>query len=276
MLERAFHSESVVAVPLRGLASPGERRRRLPAGGDRVRPQCACRPAGLADARLELLGVDEPSPAALQRNRSCRIPRDAHGRRIERPGLDVPAMLVGLACVESARFDLHLVDDQPRGEHAEADVRRIEPVVGDRRFGRIDDRFAVHEGGRPERRLARQAAVHEDAAVPADCLRRRRRKLHEQVVRMLAIDQPIGAVRSLAAGKKQRVAARAHQRVGADHRLELQRSVAQRVLRHAHQHSARERLVVAARARLVVVDEVERAVCHQHPVAAHYVQPALV
>ena len=85
---------------------------------------------------------------------------------------------------------------------------------------------------------------------------------------MLAVDQPVDAVRRLAAGEQQRIAALAHQRIGAEHGLELQRAVAERPPRHAHQHAADANdLVVAARARPVIVDEVEHAVRHQHPVA---------
>ena len=48
----------------------------------------------------------------------------------------------------------------------------------------------------------------------SDVLRHRRRQLHEEVVRVLAVDQPVAAVGSLAAGQQQRVTALAHQRVG--------------------------------------------------------------
>ena len=80
-------------------------------------------------------------------------------------------------------------------------------MMADRRFGRIHDRLAMHESRRTERRLARKAGVEEDAALWADVLRRRSGQLHEEIVRMLAIDQMVHAVRRFAARQQQRIAA---------------------------------------------------------------------
>ena len=144
----------------------------------------------------------------------------------------------------------------------------IQPVVGDRRLGRVHDRLAVHEGRRTECRFARQAGVEKGAARRSDVLRHRCRQLHEEVVRMLPVDQPVESIGSFTAREKKRIAARPHQRVGAEHRPELERAFAERAAGHAHEHPSGERLVVAARSGLVIVDKVERAVRHEHPVAA--------
>jgi hypothetical protein len=86
---------------------------------------------------------------------------------------------------------------------------------------------------------------------------------------MLPVDQAIAAVRGFSARKQQRIAARPHQRIRAEHRAELKGAIAERMLRHAHQHSADEGFAVAPWARLMIVDQVYRAVGHQHPVARH-------
>jgi len=68
-------------------------------------------------------------------------------------------------------------------------VRAVEPMVGDRRERQIGVRTAVHERRRTERRLGNGAAVEEQAAIAADRHVETRGELHEQVVRVLAIDQ---------------------------------------------------------------------------------------
>src|SRR6476661_5043834 len=141
------------------LASPRERAGELPARRDLPRIKQTRRQPLLVDARLELLGILEMPPAGLERQLRRRIPRYPHRCRIERPGFDIPAMLVGFAAVETADLQLDAVEHDPAGDDAEADMRRIEPMVADRRFGRIHDRLAMHEGGRAERGLTRQAAV---------------------------------------------------------------------------------------------------------------------
>src|SRR5512146_1625153 len=106
----------------------------MPARCDVVGPQSTRRPALLVDVWLQLLGIDEMAPAALQRERARWVPGEADRGRIKRPGFDVPAMLVRLAPVEAADLDLHAIEHHPGGDHAEADVRGIEPVMRDRRF----------------------------------------------------------------------------------------------------------------------------------------------
>ena len=47
----------------------------------------------------------------------------------------------------------------------------------------------MHEGGRAEGRLAGQAAIEEQAGTIAEAMAVARRQLHEEIVRMLAVDQ---------------------------------------------------------------------------------------
>src|SRR6185437_565170 len=97
-----------------------------------------------------------------------RIPGEAQGGGVEYAGLDVPPILIRLAAVEARAFQLPVPPGDARRDHAEADMRGIEPVVADRRLRRIQAREAVHEGRRAEVRLAWQAAIDEEAPLVAE------------------------------------------------------------------------------------------------------------
>src|SRR5262245_8953824 len=84
---------------------------------------------------------------------------------------------------------------------------------------------------------------------------------------MLAIDQVRASIRGLAGGKYERVAIGAHEWIGRKHGAHAESSVADTPLRHAHEHSVHECLVCAARATLVVVNQVEQRVIHRLPFA---------
>ena len=72
---------------------------------------------------------------------------------------------------------------------AERDVRRVEQVMGQRRHRVVERRRAVHERDRPERgRADRAAAERETASTRAARFATTPTALHEQIVRMLAID----------------------------------------------------------------------------------------
>ena len=152
----------------------------------------ACRPALLVDARLELLGLLEMAPAALQRQRLRRVPGQPDGRRIQRPRLDVPAMLVGLAAVEAADLDLEPVD-APGRRSARRSVMCVESsqwwLIGASGESMIASRCM--KAGGPNAGSPGKPAVEEHAALRPDVLRDRGRQLHEEVVRMLAVDQMV-------------------------------------------------------------------------------------
>ena len=130
----------------------------------------------------------------------------------------------------------------------------------------------MHERRRPQRRLARQAEVGEGGAALAELDAVRRRELHEEVVRMLAIDQRRRAVGRLAGLSEQRIAALAHRRIERDHSAQAERSGTERAIRHQHRHALGEDFLAAPRPGLAVVDGVDEALRHQLPVAAREVQ----
>ena len=121
------------------------------------------------------------------------------------------------------RRDLELprVFDPSGGQNAERDMGRVQPVVRNRRFRDCHRRQAVHEGRRAERGFAGQACIEEHGLVFAEREAVRRRQFHEQVVRMLPVDQVGHTVGGFAGGQQQRIAALAHERIGAEHRAQI-------------------------------------------------------
>ena len=110
MLERTFDGESVVAMAVGGLASPGERPGKLPSRRNFMRVEGARGPAFLIDSGLELLRSLDVSPAAVQGELGCGIPLPSDRGGIERRRLDVPAMLIRLAAIKAADLDLHPIE----------------------------------------------------------------------------------------------------------------------------------------------------------------------
>src|SRR5262249_56817523 len=89
--------------------------------------------------------------------------------------------------------ELDSIDDRSRGEHSIGNVRRIQPMMGDRGRGDVHARKAMHEGGRSERRLARQATVEKERPVAArDTVRAG--QFPEEIVWVLSVDEGRGPV----------------------------------------------------------------------------------
>ena len=127
----------------------------------------------------------------------------------------------------------------------------------------------MHEGRWTECRLARQSAVEKAGTIAArDAVRAR--ELHEEIVRVLAIDQRRAPVSGFPGLQEERIAFLPdRRRLDRDHRLQTQRSGTERALGHCHPHVVAEDLGVAPWAALVVVDPVRKAVQHDHPGTAH-------
>ena len=145
-------------------------------------------------------------------------------------------------------------------------------MVRHRRFGVAHAGEAMHEGGRPERRLARKTEVGEGRTVSAERHAVGSRQLHEEVVRMLAIDQVCPAVGCLAGLEQERIPALALRRIERHHGAQPERARADGSVAHHHRHAFGEGLVVAARPGLLVVNDIDKAVRHDGPVALRHVQ----
>ena len=81
--------------------------------------------------------------------------------------VEIVAVLVGLAAGEVAAFQLELLVAHAQRGHPEGDVRGIGPVVGQGGIGVGHGREAVHEGHRPDGRLAGVAQVQAQVHVLA-------------------------------------------------------------------------------------------------------------
>ena len=127
----------------------------------------------------------------------------------------------------------------------------------------------MHERRRAEGRFAGQSRIHEHRAVGArDAVRRG--QFHEQIVRVLAVDQRRDAVRGLAGLEQQRIAlAPDGCRLEREHRTRAKSTGAERPRREPHEHVGAEDVVVAARSALVIGDQERGAMEHQRPLAAH-------
>ena len=125
--------------------------------------------------------------------------------------------MIGLAAAELRGFDLPIAVHIARGHDAESDVRGIKPMVRDRRLGRIHRRHAVHERGRAKGRLAGKPRINKQGLACVEPMRVGGRKLHEKIVRMLAIHQRRCAVGAFARRQQQRIAIGAHERIGRQH-----------------------------------------------------------
>ena len=129
----------------------------------------------------------------------------------------------------------------------------------------------MHESAGAEGGFANRAAVEEQAGGVAQIEIHPRRQFHEQVVRVLAIDQ-WRALRGFAAGEEVGVALGLHRRLEAEHRFELDAAKAGLPLGHQHGHRGGVDLGVAARAAGMGVLGGDCAVEHQHPIARHDVE----
>ena len=124
---------------------------------------------------------------------------------------------------------------------------------------------AVHEGDRPERRIANRGTREREREAAADRVLPANRRLHQEVVRMLPVDER-HAVQRLADLEDLAIAVIAEgERIEAQHQVELQRAAGGRPAEHAHPPVLRAEILAAARAALVVVGQPGDAVLHEMP-----------
>ncbi len=215
--ERALQQQGV--QPVAGLvvvAAPGEGRLPIPAGELPVVGRRCGEPV-LADVRLQLLGALDVAVAHLQGPVGGRIEAQTAGPGVQSKGIEVPAVLVRLAAIEHRALDLPGAMDEAGGDHPEGDVGGIQPMMGDRRGRIVHPREAVHEGDGPQRRLARIAGIEEHRRRPADRKAVGARQLHEEVVRMLPVDQGRHPIGGLAGLQQQGITILAHGRIQREH-----------------------------------------------------------
>ena len=147
---------------------------------------------------------------------------------------------------------------------AERHVRRVERVMAERREYQPRRRSPMHKGHGAERGLARWTTSNGEHTA-AQRHAPRHRELHEEVVRMLPIDQRL-AVERLADLEDLTIATFADgRRIQAEHGIQTKWLMSMRVRRHAHTPVGCHELVAPARASLVVEQAVHDAVLHELP-----------
>jgi hypothetical protein len=97
-------------------------------------------------------------------------------------------MLIRLAPSESRCFKLPSIQHDASGEHPKRNVRTVQPVMRDRRLGNVHPARPVHERRWAKRRLARETCIYVDTGVLVERITVGRRKLHEELMRMLPVD----------------------------------------------------------------------------------------
>src|SRR6266540_1467668 len=138
---------------------------------------------------MALLRALEAAAAQLQGPVRGGIVRKAQRSRVEPAGFDVVAVLVRLAPAKRRAFDLQVAEDVAERHDSVGDVRGVEPVVRDRRFRIVLAGKPVHESRRSQRRLTGKADIREYRAAVRKRAAVARRQFHEEVVRMLPVDE---------------------------------------------------------------------------------------
>src|SRR5262245_39270618 len=152
-----------------------------------------------------------------------------------------------------------------RRHDAERDVARVEHVVGQRREWIFSDRRPMHERYWAERWFADRSARERESGVPADRPPPDRRKLHHDIMRMLAIDER-PAIERFADLEDLGVAALARrERIEAEHVVEPQIGRTDLSALHPHPPVWRAKFVRAARTALMVEHTEDHAVLHELP-----------
>src|SRR5436190_8896031 len=126
----------------------------------------------------------------------------------------------------------------------------------------------MHEGHGPERWLSRWRGVEQHGGVRRHCVLIQHAKLHEEVVRMLAVDERL-PVACLARLQQQGITALPHRCcVDARHEAELKTPPAYHALGHDHRPVQAAPLVVASWPSLMVVLPEAESTEHHPPTAA--------
>src|SRR4029077_13971096 len=122
--------------------------------------------------------------------------------------VEIVTVFIRLAPGENAALDFYIAPLQAGSRNGKRDMRRILPVVSDRRVWIVHRRWAMHECWRTERRLTRITEIDVRAEIVFEFLREAERKFVEEIVRMLPVVQCL-SVPHFAGLKQKRITASA-------------------------------------------------------------------
>src|SRR5207245_356439 len=112
----------------------------------------------------------------LQRQILRRVPGDATAVGIEFRLIEIVAILIGLAAGENAAFDLDVAPNEAGRSYAECHMRRILPVMAQRRVGIVHRRWAMHECRWTKRRFTGVTEIDVRAQIVLEFLREAERE----------------------------------------------------------------------------------------------------
>ena len=151
-------------------------------------------------------GLREIAVRNLQRQVPGWIPGDPAAERIKLRIIEIVTHLVRLPSLESAPFNFQIAPDRSERDDAESHMRRVLPVMAERRVRIIHGGEPMHERRRPQRRFARITGIQIGGKIVAEPLRIADRDLIEQIVRMLPVVQRF-AIPRFAGLKQERITA---------------------------------------------------------------------
>ena len=146
--------------------------------------------------------------------------------------------------------------------------------MGDRRFGIIARRTPVHERAGTKRGLTHRTAIDKQASTVGQVDVHPRGQFHEQIMRMLAIDQWLPA-RCFSGREQIGIAAAVHCRLEAEHRFQLDLAPASFLFGRDHPHRGDIEFVIPARTGGFGILRRCSAVDHHHPVIAGHEMEAV-
>ncbi len=220
-------------------------------------------------AGIEFFGVFQVTGRHLKFPCGGRPKPHTTRHRVEAPEIEVPAIVVRFTSVEHRPFDdPGTVVDGGRDE-AERDVRRIKRVVRQRSYRVVRGRGSMHERDRSERGLPDRASGQRQPARAADRHAPNGRELHEEIVRVLPIDQR-SAVDRFADLKDLAITSFPHRRgVEAEHRVERELRRPNLPRQHAHPPVRHREAVATARASLAIEHRGHDPFLHELPPGTH-------
>src|SRR5204863_9007115 len=123
----------------------------------------------------------------LQRKLRCGEKPETTRERVEGAEIEIGPLFIWLTAIEDRRFGLPPVGVEASRDDAEGNVRRVEPMVRNRRQRVRHGGYAVRICHGSERRLASRTAIY----LPAGRSLERRvvlgRDLRQEIVRMLPV-----------------------------------------------------------------------------------------
>src|SRR5437868_5766168 len=139
-------------------------------------------------ARFRRFGMLQMSRRELRGPVGIRIEGKTRGPRIDFAGVDVPSLFVRLAAVETAERKAEDATLRADRQYAAGDVRRVLHVMAERRLRDFRRGRAMRIRDRTERRIAEGRRVDVADRVIGQRMRILGGELHEEVMRMLRVD----------------------------------------------------------------------------------------